>query len=160
MLSATPVNNRFNDLKNQLALAYEGYAKNIDDKLDTERGVDEIFKRAQTAFNIWSKFPSDNRLLPGPGEYGDVRGQESASAEHAGPSGDAARGGEDLVAGLDGARAGGDDELQPPTSTRPRRTRDPFRSRVAGDESEWRSDDFGILDLFVSGKWKRPAPSV
>ena len=44
MLSATPVNNRFNDLKNQLALAYEGYAKNIDDKLDTERGVDEIFK--------------------------------------------------------------------------------------------------------------------
>ena len=26
MLSATPVNNRFNDLKNQLALAYEGYA--------------------------------------------------------------------------------------------------------------------------------------
>ena len=61
MLSATPVNNRFNDLKNQLALAYEGYAKNIDDKLDTERGVDEIFKRAQTAFNIWSKFPSDNR---------------------------------------------------------------------------------------------------
>lgn len=61
MLSATPVNNRFNDLKNQLALAYEGYAKNIDEKLDTERGVDEIFKRAQTAFNIWSKFPTDDR---------------------------------------------------------------------------------------------------
>lgn len=61
MLSATPVNNRFNDLKNQLALAYEGFAANIDEKLETERGVDEIFKRAQTAFNIWSKFPNENR---------------------------------------------------------------------------------------------------
>lgn len=32
MLSATPVNNRFNDLKNQLALAYEGHTEYIDDK--------------------------------------------------------------------------------------------------------------------------------
>ncbi len=30
MLSATPVNNRFNDLRNQLALAYEGDSTNID----------------------------------------------------------------------------------------------------------------------------------
>jgi SNF2 family DNA or RNA helicase len=29
MLSATPVNNRFNDLKNQLALAYEGEPENL-----------------------------------------------------------------------------------------------------------------------------------
>ena len=50
MLSATPVNNRFNDLKNQIALAYEGNPENIDTKLNTERGVNEIFKRAQTAF--------------------------------------------------------------------------------------------------------------
>lgn len=31
MLSATPVNNRFNDLKNQLALAYEGHTDYIDE---------------------------------------------------------------------------------------------------------------------------------
>ncbi len=29
MLSATPVNNRFNDLKNQLQLAYEGESENL-----------------------------------------------------------------------------------------------------------------------------------
>ena len=55
MLSATPVNNRFNDLKNQLALAYEGNPDFIDDKLDTRRSIDEIFKSAQRAFTIWSK---------------------------------------------------------------------------------------------------------
>ena len=40
MLSATPVNNRFNDLKNQLALAYEGNTELIDDKLNTTRSID------------------------------------------------------------------------------------------------------------------------
>lgn len=55
MLSATPVNNRFNDLKNQLALAYEGSPEKIDEKLDTNRGIEQIFRRAQTAFNTWSK---------------------------------------------------------------------------------------------------------
>jgi SNF2 family DNA or RNA helicase len=33
MLSATPVNNRFVDLRNQLALAYEGHATEINEKL-------------------------------------------------------------------------------------------------------------------------------
>ncbi|MDH7913474.1 helicase-related protein [Winogradskyella sp. SYSU M77433] len=61
MLSATPVNNRFNDLKNQLALAYEGEAVNIDDKLDTDKGIDLVFKRAQQAFNIWSKYDTSER---------------------------------------------------------------------------------------------------
>lgn len=61
MLSATPVNNRFNDLKNQLALAYEGDAVNIDDKLDTNHGIDLIFKRAQSAFNTWSKLEITDR---------------------------------------------------------------------------------------------------
>jgi len=56
MLSATPVNNRFNDLKNQLQLAYEGNASLIDDKLNTTRSIDEIFKNAQRAFNTWSKW--------------------------------------------------------------------------------------------------------
>src|SRR5574344_1346879 len=48
MLSATPVNNRFNDLKNQLQLAYEGRTENIDDALDLDRNVDEVFRNAQT----------------------------------------------------------------------------------------------------------------
>lgn len=61
MLSATPVNNRFNDLKNQLALAYEGSPHQIDEKLGTERGIDLIFRRAQQAFNVWSKFTSEER---------------------------------------------------------------------------------------------------
>jgi SNF2 family DNA or RNA helicase len=61
MLSATPVNNRFNDLKNQLALAYEGDVARIDDKLDTKHGIDLIFKRAQSAFNFWSKLEITER---------------------------------------------------------------------------------------------------
>lgn len=39
MLSATPVNNRFGDLRNQLALAYDGDSSNIDGKLNTKRGA-------------------------------------------------------------------------------------------------------------------------
>ncbi|WP_416198347.1 MAG: helicase-related protein [Sporanaerobacter sp.] len=61
MLSATPVNNKFNDLKNQLALAYEGNPFNINKKLNTERGVDDIFKRAQYSFNKWAKMPNNER---------------------------------------------------------------------------------------------------
>lgn len=61
MLSATPVNNRFNDLKNQLALAYEGNPANINAKLNTTKGIDDIFKRAQYSFNKWSKLPNSER---------------------------------------------------------------------------------------------------
>lgn len=61
MLSATPVNNRFNDLKNQLALAYEGNTEFIDDKLNTSRSIDEIFRNAQRAFNTWSKWDPEDR---------------------------------------------------------------------------------------------------
>ena len=61
MLSATPVNNRFNDLKNQLALAYEGNPDLLENRLDTNSGIDTIFKRAQTAFNNWSKLPTGQR---------------------------------------------------------------------------------------------------
>ena len=60
MLSATPVNTRFNDLKNQLQLAYEGDSALIDEKLKTSRSIDEIFRNAQKAFNTWSKWdPAD-----------------------------------------------------------------------------------------------------
>ncbi|MBK8107015.1 MAG: DEAD/DEAH box helicase family protein [Betaproteobacteria bacterium] len=61
MLSATPVNNRFNDLRNQLALAYEGDSENLSKKLRTGKSVEEIFRHAQAAFNSWSKLPPEQR---------------------------------------------------------------------------------------------------
>lgn len=61
MLSATPVNNKFLDLKNQISLAYEGHSEIIDEKLNTTRSIDEIFKNAQRAFNTWSKWEACDR---------------------------------------------------------------------------------------------------
>jgi SNF2 family DNA or RNA helicase len=61
MLSATPVNNRFVDLKNQIALAYEGKSELLDNKLNTNKSIEDIFKQAQTAFNTWSKWEPEER---------------------------------------------------------------------------------------------------
>jgi len=61
MLSATPVNNRFIDLKNQLAIAYEGDTSLIDNKLGTTKSIDEIFRQAQRAFNAWSELDVADR---------------------------------------------------------------------------------------------------
>ncbi|HEM7878936.1 TPA: DEAD/DEAH box helicase family protein [Burkholderia contaminans] len=61
MLSATPVNNRFSDLRNQLALAYEGDSENLSKKLRTSKSVEEVFRNAQKAFNAWSKLPPEER---------------------------------------------------------------------------------------------------
>lgn len=61
MLSATPVNNRFIDLKNQLALAYEGDATIFNKTLKTSKGIEEIFRQAQSAFNAWNKLPPKER---------------------------------------------------------------------------------------------------
>lgn len=61
MLSATPVNNRFSDLKNQLQLAYEGKAENINDLLDTGKNIDSIFRDAQTVYSRWAKLPPEKR---------------------------------------------------------------------------------------------------
>ena len=66
MLSATPVNNRFNDLKNQLQLAYEGRADNINAELDIDRGIDEIFRNAQTVYNKWVKLDAEERTTERP----------------------------------------------------------------------------------------------
>lgn len=67
MLSATPVNNRFNDLKNQLQLAYEGETERFDKLLNTSTSVDDIFRQAQSVYNRWAKLPEEerntNRLL-------------------------------------------------------------------------------------------------
>ena len=61
MLSATPVNNRFSDLKNQLQLAYEGKAENINDLLDTGKSIDGIFRDAQTVYSKWAKLSPEKR---------------------------------------------------------------------------------------------------
>lgn len=61
MLSATPVNNRFVDLKNQLAIAYEGDSENMNQHLDTTKSIEEIFKQAQRSFNAWSKLEPKKR---------------------------------------------------------------------------------------------------
>ena len=61
MLSATPVNNRFTDLRNQLALAYEGCSENLSEKLNTKKPIEEIFRQAQRVFNEWSDYPKEQR---------------------------------------------------------------------------------------------------
>ena len=61
MLSATPVNNRFNDLKNQLQLAYEGEAEQLDALLETDASIDDIFRNAQRAYNEWARLPQQER---------------------------------------------------------------------------------------------------
>lgn len=61
MLSATPVNNRFYDLRNQLALAYEGNPDEINDKLKTTSDIDSIFRQAQRVYNAWCKLPEEDR---------------------------------------------------------------------------------------------------
>jgi SNF2 family DNA or RNA helicase len=61
MLSATPVNNRFADLRNQLALAYEGDSSTLRDKIKTDRDIETIFSRAQAAFTTWSNLPAEQR---------------------------------------------------------------------------------------------------
>lgn len=61
MLSATPVNNRFYDLRNQLALAYEGDAQAFNEKLDTNSDINTIFRQAQKVYNTWCKLPEKDR---------------------------------------------------------------------------------------------------
>ena len=61
MLSATPVNNRFYDLRNQLALAYEGDPSEFNEKLGTKSDIDTIFRQAQKVYNAWCKLPEEQR---------------------------------------------------------------------------------------------------
>ena len=61
MLSATPVNNRFTDLKNQIALAYEGQTGIVDDKMDVSHSIDNILKNSQKIFNDWAKLDVEER---------------------------------------------------------------------------------------------------
>lgn len=61
MLSATPVNNRFTDLKNQLALAYGDNYAEFNERLDTSKNFDVVLANAQRAFNEWTKLPKEQR---------------------------------------------------------------------------------------------------
>lgn len=59
MLSATPVNNRMNDLKNQVAFITEGK----DDALETSNipSIEHTLKKAQSHFNAWVKQDIEQR---------------------------------------------------------------------------------------------------
>ncbi|WP_066174441.1 helicase-related protein [Bacillus marinisedimentorum] len=59
MLSATPVNNKMNDLKNQVAFITEGK----DDALQDVgiESVEQALRKAQTVFNKWLKLPDSER---------------------------------------------------------------------------------------------------
>ncbi len=61
MLSATPVNNRFRDLHNQLKLAYQGDPDAWSRKLGLDKPVDLVFRDAQGAFRVWSELPAAKR---------------------------------------------------------------------------------------------------
>ena len=61
MLSATPVNNRFRDLRNQLALAYTGDPSRWEGKLKIDTDIETVFANAQKVFTRWSKLPADQR---------------------------------------------------------------------------------------------------
>jgi superfamily II DNA or RNA helicase len=61
MLSATPVNNRMNDLKNQVAFITEGM-----DNAYAEYGIasiEQTLKKAQTHFNQWLKLDAQDRKV-------------------------------------------------------------------------------------------------
>lgn len=61
MLSATPVNTRFTDLRNQLMLAAEGDSTRFDETLNTNNPVEKIFRDASTAFKEWNELDPDQR---------------------------------------------------------------------------------------------------
>lgn len=59
MLSATPVNSRMNDLKNQIAFITEGRDTALSDF--GIASIENTLRRAQTKFNVWLKLPEDQR---------------------------------------------------------------------------------------------------
>lgn len=59
MLSATPVNNRMNDLKNQVAFITEGQDDAFSDV--GIKNIDSTLRLAQKQFNQWVKEPVENR---------------------------------------------------------------------------------------------------
>ena len=61
MLSATPVNINFTDLKNQLMIASGGNEYELSGKLKTGSSLEKIFRDANNAFKTWSELETDER---------------------------------------------------------------------------------------------------
>lgn len=61
MLSATPVNNRMTDLKNQIAFATEGNEFALADY--GIKSIDQILRKAQLVFNKWNELPEERKTL-------------------------------------------------------------------------------------------------
>ena len=64
MLSATPVNTKFTDLRNQLMLAAEGDSGSLDESLNTKSPLDKIFRDADSAFKTWAALDVTERTTP------------------------------------------------------------------------------------------------
>lgn len=61
MLSATPVNINFTDLKNQLMIASGGNEYELSGKLKTNSSLNKIFQDANNAFKTWSELEPEFR---------------------------------------------------------------------------------------------------
>ena len=61
MLSATPVNNRFYDLRTSSRWPMGGNSSAWANKLSTHRSVEEIFPQRAKAFNAWSNSDAELR---------------------------------------------------------------------------------------------------
>lgn len=61
MLSATPVNNRFLDLQNQLELAYRGSDISWQKEIGLRNDIKTTFAQAQGAYAAWAKLPAEQR---------------------------------------------------------------------------------------------------
>lgn len=61
MLSATPININFTDLKNQLMIASGGNEYELSGKLKTNSSLNKIFQNANNAFKTWSELETEDR---------------------------------------------------------------------------------------------------
>lgn len=59
LLSATPVNNKMNDIKNQIAFITEGNDKHFEE--EGIKSIEATLRKAQTIFNKWVKLPEEDR---------------------------------------------------------------------------------------------------
>ena len=60
MLSATPVNNKLDDLKNQIAFITEGDDKSLEKTAEID-SIKKTLTKAQSIFNKWGKLPDEER---------------------------------------------------------------------------------------------------
>ena len=83
MLSATPVNNRFNDLKNQLALAYEGDPESLECEAEGRTEASTRFSAVRRRPSMsWSKLPAGRADTPGDSRHTGFRFLRAARFGH------------------------------------------------------------------------------